>query len=73
MSVTAPVSALGTLIPKGEVVEGMGRLVSNAKTHLLSLPQKCAPILASMNDPGECFGFLTSEIHEALERLAAGD
>ena len=39
----------GELIPKDEVVEGLGRLVMNARTHLLSLPQRCVPLLATMH------------------------
>jgi phage terminase Nu1 subunit (DNA packaging protein) len=61
----------GNLIEKGDVVLGVGRLVSAARSRLLSIPMRFAAVAVSMTEAEIDHG-LTSEINAALDGLAAG-
>lgn len=62
----------------GELVEAVKAdratevLVTNAKSRLLSIPSKAAPMLAGMESIAEIEEILRREIYEALEELARG-
>lgn len=61
----------GNLIPKGDVVVGVGRLVSAARSRLRSIPTQLAAVAVSMNEP-EIENALAAAIDSALTGLALG-
>lgn len=61
----------GNLIPKDDVVAGVGRLVSAARSRLRSIPTQFAAVAVSMTEP-EIEHALATSIDAALEGLAAG-
>jgi len=61
----------GNLIPKDDVVAGVGRLVSAARSRLRSIPTRFAAVAVSMTE-AEIDHELGSAIDAALDGLAAG-
>jgi phage terminase Nu1 subunit (DNA packaging protein) len=61
----------GNLIPKDDVVTGVGRLVSAARSRLRSIPTQFAAVAVSMTEP-EIEHALTISIDAALDGLAGG-
>lgn len=44
--------------------------IANARSRLLALPTRCAPMVADLSKPAECFEVLRDAVHEALEELS---
>lgn len=56
----------------GEIVAAvMNEMLANARSRLLSIPTKAAPIVADLTDPNECKSAIEDAVHEALTELAA--
>lgn len=62
----------GSLIPKGEVRDLIGRIQHAAKAKFESLPVKAAAIVPTMTE-SETEGFLRNLVRDCLRELAAGD
>lgn len=69
--------ALENAVRRAELLtaEGISRawnyIIASVRAKLLSLPTKCAPELALMNDPGTIKERLTVELYGALEEASA--
>jgi phage terminase Nu1 subunit (DNA packaging protein) len=61
----------GDLIPRGQVVAGLGRLVSAAKSRLRGIPTQIAAVAVAMTEP-EIEHTLAAAIDSALVELAGG-
>ena len=62
----------GELVAAAEAEKQMGAMILNAKSKLLALPGKLAPMLAGLSDAGRVESIIKSGIYEALNELAAG-
>ena len=59
----------GELVPKAQVDQAIGELISACKSRLLSIPTKAAAVAVSMTE-AEVAGLLTDQIYEALHELS---
>lgn len=59
----------GLLIPRTKVVSSWHRVVRTTRDRLLLMPERLAPVLASVTDPNEVRRLLDAELRSALEEL----
>lgn len=62
----------GELVEVEEVIDEWTRTITNCRNRLLSIPSKAAPIVASLDKPGEVMRVIDDLVREALEELADG-
>jgi phage terminase Nu1 subunit (DNA packaging protein) len=60
----------GELLSIESISKAWSYVITSVRAKLLSLPTKCAPELAMMNDPGSIRDRLTTELHAALSEAA---
>jgi hypothetical protein len=60
----------GKLVELDALMLALSRLIINARSQLLGMPSKLAPIVASENDPAQCQELIRHEVYEALEELS---
>ncbi len=65
--------ARGELIPRETVERVQDGMIGAFRSRILSIPSKTAPILASVDDPGQVQQIQKEHLHEALNELADYD
>lgn len=63
--------ARGDLLPRSQVVAAWQSIISRARSRLLALPSKAAPLAISASSVAEAQERLTEIVHECLAELAA--
>lgn len=61
----------GRLLDAEKVTEWWVRMITNAKTKILAIPTKAAPLVIGCKSPAQAKDVLEQHIHEALTELSA--
>lgn len=63
--------ARGEIVIADHVVSAWSETLMNMKSKLIAVPSKAAPIMATIDNAGECQSILDEMIREALEELTS--
>jgi phage terminase Nu1 subunit (DNA packaging protein) len=58
---------LGKVVDVEETTAGWTAILKVIRSNFLALPNRAAPVLATMNDPRRIAAYLTERVHEVLE------